>query len=231
MFLVVNDEPIPSSGFRLSTNPRLPLLHCNMRSARRWSAWVSKERANTGGLGLGLKPDANIPFGVDEFAVYDPILPKTFFTTWYALYGQSAGAASLYEFAPSIRSATVARRYGISYVLEPHGAPGPSGSVFDRQVGHEDLYRIPDSAMATLVPAQPGSSPATDAPGKAVGRRLARSFSDSYSSPMRPHLKSSDSECLPEPGMESHNRRPAVDLVPVPLHHVAGTHSSRQTCH
>ena len=74
-----------------------------------------------------------------------------------------------YEFAPDISSATIARRYGISYVLEKSGAVGPSGGVFDARVGNEVLYRMPGAATATLVPGpSSGGWPSIDAPGTAV---------------------------------------------------------------
>src|ERR1700683_4728380 len=60
------------------------------------------------------------------------------------------------------------RRYGVSYVLEPLGAAGPTGSVFVARVGNENLYRIPGASTATLVPAPSGAWPSIDAPGTAV---------------------------------------------------------------
>jgi hypothetical protein len=122
-----------------------------------------------GGLDLGLAPDTNVPFGLDEFAEYDPIAPLTYFTQWGSNNHTSPGLREVYIFMPGVPSATVARRYGISYVLEPLGHAGPSGSVFDTRVGNENLFRIPGAATATLVPTDSSSGwPAVDAPGKAV---------------------------------------------------------------
>jgi hypothetical protein len=106
-----------------------------------------------GGLGIGFLPETNIPFGVHQFAEYDPITPKSWFDAWWATNHTSPGAIGFYEFDPGIPSATVARRYGVSYVLEPAGARGPTGGVFARSLGTENLYRIPGVAAATLVPA------------------------------------------------------------------------------
>jgi hypothetical protein len=61
-------------------------------------------------------------------------------------------------FCPAITYASTARRYGVGFVLEKAGAHGPQGAVFDQKVGDEDLYRIPDAGLATLVPA-PSSGP------------------------------------------------------------------------
>jgi len=122
-----------------------------------------------GGLGLGLAPESNIPFGIHEFAEYDPIAPRTYFTDWTPINRTSPGVVIVYDFIPKIASATVARRYGISFLLEPLKAARPPGSVFDTRLGSEDLYRIPRAAAATLVAS--GSStrwPSKDARGKAV---------------------------------------------------------------
>ena len=49
------------------------------------------------------------------------------------------------------------------------GHPGPTGSVFDEDVGNEELYQIPDSTLATVVSTQAGSPfPAVDAIGTPV---------------------------------------------------------------
>jgi hypothetical protein len=72
----------------------------------------------------------------------------------------------------------VARRWGVSYVLEPRGAPGPVGGVFDTRVGDEDLYRIPGAARATLTPVLRGgrlpSPTATGTPLAVVSTNPAR---------------------------------------------------------
>jgi hypothetical protein len=120
------------------------------------------------GLDLGLNPDTNIPFGIHEFAEYDPITPLAWFSGWQAQNGTFPGSTVYYIFIPGIKSATVARRYGISYVLEEHRS-GLSGAVFDRRIGNEYLYRIPRAAAATLVRSSTTSRfPSTDAVGSPV---------------------------------------------------------------
>ena len=111
--------------------------------------------------GLGIRPDANILFGVHELAVYDPMLPRAYYQSWTDATGQSVQSAgypfnSLY--CPGITSAAIARIYGVAFVLEPHTARGPTGSVLDRMVGNEKLYRIPGSGSATLTPLAPGGA-------------------------------------------------------------------------
>ena len=166
VFLVVDDGPIPSSSS--SMYPPTPVVTALQRDVGSSLVGLGVQKNGFGGSGLGLAPDTNVPYGVDEFAVYDPIVPLTYFTDWSSLYHASAGFKSVYEFIPGIPSAKIARRYGISYVLVSRGAAAPSGSVFVGQVGNEDLYRIPGSGTATLVPASSTAWPSTDAPGKTV---------------------------------------------------------------
>ncbi len=123
-------------------------------------------------VGLGIVQEFNVALGVHEFAAYDPLLPRTYFSSWTAVAGGSAGPPvdsflPRSEFCPSITSVAVARRYGVKFVLEPVGTAGPMGAVFDKVVGGEDLYAIPGSALATFSPLGPGGAP----PGpSAVGK-------------------------------------------------------------
>ena len=95
----------------------------------------------------------NILYGVQEFANYDPMVPHSYFS----LYKTQTSDLSTVEdvFSPAITSSQAARLYGISYLLEPSGVLGPKGSVFDRKLGSEDLYRVPGSGAATLVALKP----------------------------------------------------------------------------
>ncbi len=70
-------------------------------------------------------------------------------------------------FCPVVDSTATARLFGVGFVLEPHGAKGPPGSVFDKQVGNEELYRIPGASVATLSAlGVHGSLPPVDAPAR-----------------------------------------------------------------
>ena len=91
----------------------------------------------------------NLLYNVQEFATYDPMTPHDYFS----LYNAPTPKLAEYEdvFSPTVTSTQAARLYGISYLLEPIGVPGPRGSVFDRRLGNEDLYRVPGAAAATLV--------------------------------------------------------------------------------
>ena len=89
-------------------------------------------------------------YDVQEFATYDPLTPHSYFS----LYNTQTSKLSEFEdvFSPTITATQAARLYGIGYLLEPSGVPGPKGTVFDRTLGNEDLYRVPGAAPATLVP-------------------------------------------------------------------------------
>lgn len=119
---------------------------------------------------LGILPEANILYGIHEFDAYDPITPNAYFTSWYKTTGRGAGAyIPPSAFCPAVTSVEAARLYGIGFVLEPSGEPGPAGSVFVERIGDEALYRIPRSAAATLTPlASDGRWPSPTAPGTPV---------------------------------------------------------------
>ena len=118
---------------------------------------------------LAIPQDVNVAYGVHEFDDYDPIIPKDLFTSWENATGQPAGGGNpVSVFCPAVTTATQARRYGLGFVLEPSGDPGPQGAVFDRRVGDELLFRIPGASAATLTPAPGGSLPGPDAPGTPV---------------------------------------------------------------
>jgi hypothetical protein len=110
--------------------------------------------------GIGIDPNANILFGIHEYAVYEPLLPSSYYTSWTALTGTSAGYSGASRFCPAFTSASLARRFGVSYVLDRHRAPGPSGGVYVTTIADEDLYKIPGSGLATVAPTVQGSSSA-----------------------------------------------------------------------
>ena len=167
VFLIVNDGPIPSS----SSTPYKPTAAVIALQRYVGSSLVGLgvNQKDFGGLGLGFAPDTNIAFGIHEFAEYDPIAPLSYFKVWGGFNGTASGVPGVYDFIPGIPSATVARRYGVSYVLARAGVAGPSGSTFVAHLGSEDLYHIPGVATATLVPASAsGAWPPIDARGTPV---------------------------------------------------------------
>ncbi len=52
-----------------------------------------------------------------KLSVYDPIMPKEYFSAWLAATGTGGGNPGLNSFCPAVTSADEARRFGISYVL------------------------------------------------------------------------------------------------------------------
>ncbi len=147
---------------------------------------VGSATVGTGtGCNLGIAPEGNIEFGVHEVNLYDPIVPKTYFTAWEHTTGTSAGLPFFNLFCPAITTAAAARFLGVGYVLVAPATHAPSGAVFVRELSvppprkaakaegatsqSEDLYRIPGSARATLIPVRPhGPLPPPDAPGVPV---------------------------------------------------------------
>jgi Bacterial membrane protein YfhO len=104
----------------------------------------------------GIMVNANVLYNVQEFAGYDPMTPRAYFSLYKTPVSELAEFGDI--FSPAINSTQAARLYGISYLLEPPGVPGPRGSVFDRRVGNEGLYRVPGAAVATLVALRPSGS-------------------------------------------------------------------------
>jgi hypothetical protein len=109
---------------------------------------------------IGIIADANILFGVHEYAAYDPLLPSRYYSTWTDLTGLSGGFPADSSFCPAFTSASLARRFGVSYVLEQRGAAGPSGGLYVTTIGNEDLYKIPRAGFATVAPIVRGHSSA-----------------------------------------------------------------------
>ena len=116
---------------------------------------------------LGILVNANLLYHVQEFGAYDPLVPKAYFSLYNTPISALASFGDI--FSPGITSTRAARLYGISYLLEPSGTPGPKGSVFVRSLGDEGLYRVPGAAAATLVTLRPdGSLPGMYASGSPV---------------------------------------------------------------
>jgi hypothetical protein len=121
---------------------------------------------------LGTVPDVNVAFGIQEFAVYDPLLPGSYDTSWLeqtaqqALLRPTSAIVPFSVFCPAVTNATIARRFGIGFVLEPAKAPAPAGFVLVDRIAGQDLYQVPGATAATVVPVGAGGGfPALDAAG------------------------------------------------------------------
>jgi hypothetical protein len=122
---------------------------------------------------LGIMPNVNAAYGIQEFAVYDPIVPRNYSLSWSKATATKLPRDSkngpIENFCPVVTTARVARTYGIGFVLEHRRHPGPKGAVLDARVGDEDLYRIPGASKATLIPLTPsGRFPDAAATGTPV---------------------------------------------------------------
>lgn len=105
---------------------------------------------------LGIVPNANVGYGVAELSVYDPMTPRSYFTAWaQATHGVGTPPVGM-NFCPSVTSARLARHFGVSFILEAPGHPGPTGTSLVATLAGEGLYRVPGSGLVTL--ASPGSS-------------------------------------------------------------------------
>jgi hypothetical protein len=173
-FLVAVGAPMPSSSSQFLT-PTPAVVALQRATGSSLVGWGTASCFGSGivGHGLGVPPDANVVFGLHELAVYDPVTPEEYTSTWLQLTGQpvsyaeSIGYNSWY--CPAMTTASTARLYGVGYVLEKLGAPGPTGAVFDQRVGNENLFRVPGAALATLTPAgSSGSFPPTETRGDPV---------------------------------------------------------------
>lgn len=117
---------------------------------------------------LGVQPNDNGVYGVHELDVYDPAIPKDYFTAWKADTGSSPGSPGLNLFCPVVTSASVAREFGVRYVLEAAGTPGPPGTRFVRRLADETLWEVPGAGLATVAPLADGRFPADTATGTPV---------------------------------------------------------------
>ena len=162
-FLVTAGAPIWSSGSQyFATTPEVSALRTAVGSSVVASGVPSC-------VALGIVPNTNVAYGIHELNVYDATLPSAYFRSWSSFAGTSAGVKAFNEFCPAVTTVAEARRYGVQFVLEPFGVAGPKGSNHVRRIGNEELYRIPDAAVATLTPlAGKGLLPPPDAIGSAV---------------------------------------------------------------
>lgn len=100
---------------------------------------------------LGILPNANLGYSLSEFTVYDPLVATGYYKSWSSAIGRHIAIEGHGPFCPSITNATLARTYGVAFVLQKAGGPPVVGADFDRRIDGEDLYRVPGAAPATLV--------------------------------------------------------------------------------
>jgi hypothetical protein len=210
-FLVASGAPL------LSSSPHYPTSTREVAALKRavGNGVVGFGTSPTFSLRAGVLTNDNLFYDVQEFATYDPMTPHAYFSL--AKTPGSAVAEAEDIFSPAITTLQAARLYGINYLLEPIGVPAPKGSVFDRTIGNEDLYRVPGAASATLVATRPsGPLPGKYAPGTPVSvahpSPSTWMMSTSSTAPSVLRLRLTD-----EPGWHA-----TVDGKPVELRHFAG---------
>lgn len=120
---------------------------------------------------VGLFPNTNLGYDLAEYGGHDPLLPQSYFATWTTVPRAGRGGPGL--FVPDINSATVARKYGIGWILQVEGsqiAP-PAGAVLVATLAGERLYSVPGAARFSLVqPAHTAQSATGLAGPESAGR-------------------------------------------------------------
>lgn len=126
-------------------------------------AFGSNPSGPQGDAELGLPPEANLAYGLAEFATYDGTTPLALEEAWAEHSGASAAQRKIVtgsgHFEPAITNATEAELFGVGYVLFPKGSPpsGTSGLSYVATLGNELLYRAPGVSRASFSPASSGS--------------------------------------------------------------------------
>jgi hypothetical protein len=92
---------------------------------------------------VGFYPNANLGYGIAEYAGHDPVIPQVYFT--------SRGGMSYVE--PDIGSAALAREYGIAWILQEPGTslPAPPGTRYAGSFAGERLYAVPGATRFSLI--------------------------------------------------------------------------------
>ena len=110
---------------------------------------------------IGVIPELNVAYGLNEFAIYDPMLPASYFREWADL--THTPVASGGWFVPSVSSAATARLFGIGYVLAaapPQAVLNPAGMA---ALASTDLLRSQDLAEVRQLAQRYASQPALQA--------------------------------------------------------------------
>ena len=162
-FLLAAGAPILSSssqGFATS-GPVTTLQHKVGESRIGYSGGVC--------AAIGLPSDVNVPYGIHQLDAYDPIIPSSIYKSWRSNTGTFGGLSAFNLFCPTVSSASIARLYGVSYLLQPVNGSTPAGTVPAGRVGNELLFRVPGASIATLTPIGPRAPlPPNSAPGSPV---------------------------------------------------------------
>jgi uncharacterized membrane protein YkgB len=113
---------------------------------------------------LGILAEANDVYGLSEAVAYDATVPRSYFTAYYGeVHKKEPAYTGFGQFCPSFPDATVARHFGVSYVLTEAGSAPPPGDIFRKVISGERVYRVPGGGVVTVerAGAAPDSASAT----------------------------------------------------------------------
>jgi Bacterial membrane protein YfhO len=115
---------------------------------------------------VGILVEANGVYQVSEAAAYDGAVPKSYFDSYFSYLHQPVPHYTGYgQWCPSMSNASIARHYGVGYVLTGPGQAQPSGTDLVTTVGGESLFRVPAAGVITVEPAgAPEDSPDAQVP-------------------------------------------------------------------
>ncbi|MCL5948042.1 MAG: YfhO family protein [Actinobacteria bacterium] len=108
--------------------------------------------------GTGFEPETNIAYKVAVFGAHDPMLQQEYLSSWQEAERphKSPLVASPGVFNPWFSNASLARLYGVKYLLALPGANGslsaPSGTSLVLQDKAFSIYEVPDSHRFSLLP-------------------------------------------------------------------------------
>ncbi len=103
--------------------------------------------------GTGFEPETNIAYGVDLLGAHDPMIPKNYISLWeYVTNSKKSGlSVSPGVFNPWFSSASLARLYGVKYLLALPGASPPTGTTLSLAEKNFSIYKVPDSQRYSLI--------------------------------------------------------------------------------
>jgi hypothetical protein len=116
---------------------------------------------------IGLYPEVNIGYKIRFFTIHDPVLPQAYFSTWPEVAARPKNPGGVGLFVPDVNSASLARRYGVDFVLAAAGLPAPAGTTLVTTLAGERLYRVPGAARFSF--ASGGGATVRSVRGAATG--------------------------------------------------------------
>jgi len=109
---------------------------------------------------VGIYPNGNFAYEIAQYAAHDPLIPQRYFKSWNS--GANLGKGGLGIFEADINSATLARRYGINWILQVPGTrlPPPPGTRYVGSFAGERLFAVPGAARFSVL-TKGGSKPSS----------------------------------------------------------------------